>query len=129
MNSQPFSKPTDAELEILQVLWQYGASSVRLVNEKLNEKREVGYTTTLKMMQVMHEKNLLMRDTESRSHIYAAAIREEDTQKQMLRQFVNATFRGDAMRLVMQALGNHDATDKELEQIKALIKLLENGEG
>jgi predicted transcriptional regulator len=99
------------------------------VNEKLNEKREVGYTTTLKMMQVMHEKNLLMRDTEARSHIYAAAIREEDTQKQMLRQFVNATFRGDAMRLVMQALGNHEATDKELEQIKALIKLLENGEG
>jgi predicted transcriptional regulator len=129
MNPQPFSKPTDAELEILQVLWQYGASSVRLVNEKLNEKREVGYTTTLKMMQVMHEKNLLMRDTELRSHIYAAAIREEDTQKQMLRQFVNATFRGDAMRLVMQALGNHEATDKELEQIKALIKLLENGEG
>ncbi|MEO0042031.1 MAG: hypothetical protein RL329_1479 [Bacteroidota bacterium] len=129
MNLQPFSKPTDAELEILQVLWQHGASSVRFVNEKLNEKREVGYTTTLKMMQVMHDKNLLLRDTELRSHIYAVAIREEDTQKQMLRQFVNATFRGDAMRLVMQALGNHEATDKELEQIKALIKFLEQGEG
>jgi BlaI family transcriptional regulator, penicillinase repressor len=126
-----FVKPTDAELKILHVLWNNGASSVRFVNEKLNELcgdgEEVVYTTTLKTMQVMHEKkNLLVRDDSARTHIYTAAVPQEETQKHMLRQFVDNTFKGSAMQLVMQALGDNSANEDELAEIKALIEKLEN---
>lgn len=119
-------KPTDAELEILQVMWVHGPSSVRFINDLLNEKREIGYTTTLKLMQIMLEKGLLRRDTENRSHIYEAAVNEEETQRLLLDEFVENTFRGSAMKLVMQALGNHSTSDSELEAIKSLIQKLEN---
>jgi BlaI family transcriptional regulator, penicillinase repressor len=119
------NKPTESELEILQVLWQKGPSSVRVVNEILGEQKEVGYTTTLKQMQVMHEKGLLERDTDAKSHIYSTSIPEEDTQKHLLQQFVDNTFRGSAMKLVMQALGNHDVSENELDEIKALISKME----
>lgn len=119
-------KPTESELEILQILWQEGPSSVRTVNEQLNEAREVGYTTTLKIMQIMADKGLVTRNTESRTHIYAAAVEEAEAQKNLLEKFVDTTFRGSAMSLVMQALGNHDASEEELDEIKALIKKLEN---
>lgn len=121
-----FIKPTEAELEVLHILWQNGASSVRFVNEKLCENREVGYTTTLKMMQVMYDKGLLSRDDSTRSHIYTAIYKQEETQQHLLNQFVNSTFKGSAMQLVMQALGNHNATDVELAEIKALIEQMEN---
>lgn len=120
-------KPTEGELEILQILWGNGPSSVRYVNEQLNNKREVGYTTTLKIMQLMVEKNLVQRNTESRTHIYEASINEEATQQQLLTRFVDATFRGSAMKMVMQALGNHKASKEELEDIKALIEKIEKG--
>ena len=129
MNQIP--KPTEAELEILQVLWKNGPSSVRQVHEQLNEARqvadreEVGYTTTLKLMQIMADKGLATRDTSTRTHIYVPAVKEEDTQQQLLQKFVDATFRGSAMKLVMQALGNHQASPEELEEIKALIENLE----
>ena len=115
-------KPTDAELEILQVMWVHGPSSVRFINEQLNQKREVGYTTTLKLMQIMLEKGLLQRDTENRSHIYEVTVSEEVTQQLLLDEFVENTFRGSAMKLVMQALGNHSTSDSELEAIKSLIQ-------
>lgn len=118
-------KPTEGELEILQILWENGPASVRQVNDKLNEQREVGYTTTLKIMQIMADKGLVNRNTESRTHIYASAISEEDTQKRLLQKFVDATFRGSAMKMVMQALGNHKASDEELKEIKALIDRIE----
>tara|TARA_R110002095_G_scaffold66237_1_gene56082 strand:+ start:151 stop:537 length:387 start_codon:yes stop_codon:yes gene_type:complete len=118
-------KPTEGELEILQILWANGPSSVRFVNEKLNEIREVGYTTTLKIMQIMAGKDLVVRNTESRTHIYQAFINEEATQKQLLQKFVDSTFRGSAMKMVMQALGNHEASNQELEEIKALIEKME----
>ncbi len=124
-------KPTEAELEILQILWKNGPSSVRQVHEQLKEARqaadreEVGYTTTLKLMQIMADKGLATRDTSTRTHIYAHAVKEEDTQQQLLQKFVDATFRGSAMKLVMQALGNHQTSPEELEEIKALIKKLE----
>jgi BlaI family transcriptional regulator, penicillinase repressor len=123
-----FIKPTEAELEILHILWQNGASSVRCVNEKLCENREVGYTTTLKMMQMMYDKGLLSRDDSTRSHTYEAIYKQEETQQKLLNQFVNSTFKGSAMQLVMQALGNHEATDAELSEIKALIEQMENKE-
>lgn len=121
-----FIKPTEAELEILHILWANGSSSVRFVNEKLCENREVGYTTTLKMMQMMYDKGLLNRDDSTRSHVYEAINQQEETQQQLLDQFVNTAFKGSAMQLVMQALGNHNATGEELEEIKALIKQIEN---
>jgi BlaI family transcriptional regulator, penicillinase repressor len=122
-----FLKPTDAELEVLHILWNNGASSVRFVNEKLSENREVVYTTTLKMMQVMFEKKgLLTRDDSARTHIYTAAVQQENTQRNLLRQFVDNTFKGSAMQLVMQALGDNNASDDELAEIKALIEKMEN---
>ena len=121
-------QPTESELEILQILWGEGPSSVRFVNERLNERREVGYTTTLKLMQIMVDKGLAGRNTDSRTHIYSAAVDERDTQQQLLSKFMDKTFRGSAANLVMQALGNHKATPDELDEIKALIKKLESGQ-
>lgn len=125
MKNSQVPKPTESELEILQLLWQNGPSSVRLVNDKLNETREVGYTTTLKLMQIMFEKGLVRRNEENRTHIYEAAVSEQETQQRLLQKFVDSTFRGSAMNLVMQALGNHDASKAELDEIKALIEKME----
>jgi len=118
-------KPTDSELEILQVLWQHGPATVRLVNEQLSQTREVGYTTTLKIMQLMLEKGLVQRDDEGRSHIYRAAVREQDTQSLLLDKFVDATFGGSALKLVMQALGHRRTSPDELAQIRRLLNDIE----
>ncbi|MES2794589.1 MAG: BlaI/MecI/CopY family transcriptional regulator [Bacteroidota bacterium] len=119
-------KPTESELEILQILWQKEGSTVREVNDILNQTKDVGYTTTLKLMQIMNEKGILSRDEENRTHIYHAQITESETQKMLLNKFVDSTFRGSAMKLVMQALGNHDATKEELDNLKKLIQNIEN---
>ena len=123
--SQKKYKPTESELEILQVLWEHGPSSVRFVNEKLNEKRETGYTTTLKLMQIMNDKTLTTRNTAQRTHIYQANVSEEETKSKLLQNFLDSTFKGSAMKLVMQALGNHHTSQEELDEIKALIKQIE----
>ena len=124
-------KPTEAELEILQVLWQHGPATVREVHDRLADRRnagrrDVGYTTTLKNMQNMVQKRLLLRDDAPRSHVYVAAIRQEDTQQMLLDRFLNTAFGGSASQLVMQALGHQKTTPEELQQIKALIDHLEN---
>ena len=124
----PPTKPTESELEILQLLWEHGPVSVRFVHEIIAQQKEVGYTTTLKLMQIMAEKGLVTRDTSSRTHIYQAAVNEETTQKNLLEKFVDSTFRGSAMKLVMQALGNNKASKEELDQIKDLIQKIENEE-
>ena len=118
-------KPTDSELEILHLLWELGPSTVRTLNERLNERREVGYTTTLKFLQIMQEKGLVTRTEESRTHTYSAAVSQADTQSLLLQQFVDNAFRGSAMQLVLQALGNHEASAAELDEIKALIAQME----
>jgi BlaI family penicillinase repressor len=105
-------KPTESELEILNLLWENGAMTVRAVNDKLNEHRRVGYTTSLKMMQIMTEKGLLTRDT-------------EDVQSSILDHVLNTVFMGDRSRLVLQALGNHNITSEELEELKTLIQKIE----
>jgi predicted transcriptional regulator len=125
MTPVPSLKPTDSELEILRIIWQLGPSSVRQVNDVLNEKRKVGYTTTLKLMQIMHEKGLLGREEKGRMHVYMAAIKENETQALLLDRFVESAFGGSAMNLVMQALGKHHTTPEELEKLKDLIKKLE----
>jgi predicted transcriptional regulator len=121
-------KPTESELEILQVLWEHGPSSVRFVNEQLGLRREVGYTTTLKLMQIMFEKGLVTRNTDQRSHIYASNVEEKETQKRLLDELLGGAFRGSAMNLVVQALGNAKASQEELDEIKELIRKLESGE-
>jgi len=118
-------KPTDGELEILNLLWENGAMTVRAVNDKRNEHRRVGYTTSLKMMQIMTEKGLLTRDTAQRSHIYTPALRPEDLQGNILDHVLHTVFMGDRSRLVLQALGNHEITSEELEELKTLIQKIE----
>ena len=118
-------KPTESELEILQVLWALGQATVRQVNDELNKKREIGYTTTLKLMQIMFEKKLVTRTEEGRYHLYQAAVSEDETQQQLLDIFVDTAFKGSAMKLVMQALGNHQSSAEELDKIKKLIAQLE----
>ncbi len=126
MKKQLSAKPTEAELEILQVLWQHGPATVREVHDHLADLRDVGYTTTLKNMQNMVQKKLLLRDDTQRSHVYAAAIRQADTQRMLLDRFLDTAFGGSASQLVMQALGHQKTSPEELQQIKALIAQLEN---
>lgn len=121
-DSTPNMEPTKSELEILQVLWQYGPSTVRLVNDKLNEeKREVAYTSTLKLMQIMHEKGLLLRDESQMKHVYAAAEDESKTKGFLLERFVDNLYEGSASKLLMQLLGNKKTSKKELDAIRALL--------
>lgn len=121
-------QPTDSELVILQVLWAAGPSTVRAVNEQLNASsdKEIGYTTTLKLMQLMAEKGLVTRDTSSRTHVYEATQREK-VQKNLLRRFVDTAFGGSAAGLVLRALGDGQTSPEELAEIKRLIEELENG--
>lgn len=121
-------KPTDAELEILKVLWQNGPSTVRFVNDILNEKRDVGYTTTLKLLQIMYEKGLTTRDSDNKTHVYQAAISESDTQNRFIDDFVNVLFHGSAMDMVMQTLGNTSVSPDDLEDLKAIIRKMEGNE-
>ena len=114
-------KPTDSELEILHVLWTNGPSTVRQVHENLSQGRDIGYTTALKLMQIMHEKGLLTREETNRSHTYATAVTEEDTQRGLVDRFVETAFRGSASKLVMQVLGQHKASRQELDEIKKLL--------
>lgn len=121
-------KPTDAELEILHVLWANGPSTVRQVHEKLSQSRDIGYTTALKLMQIMHEKGFLVRDEESRSHTYSAVVSEEETQRSLVDRFVETAFRGSASKLVMQVLGQHKASREELDEIKNLLNQINSAD-
>ena len=118
-------RPTESELAILQVLWASGPSTVRQVNEVLNKEREVGYTTTLKLMQIMHEKGILTRTKSGKTHIYRALVTQSDTQKALLDRFVDRTFGGSMTQLVLQALGGHSASTEEIDQIRAYLDQLE----
>jgi BlaI family penicillinase repressor len=116
------TEPTKSELEILQVLWQHGPSTVRFVNDTLNQmKRAVQYTSTLKLMQMMAEKQMLTRDESSMKHIYHAAIEEQKTKGALLDKFVESMYNGSASSLMMQLLGNKKTSKKELQAIKDLL--------
>ncbi len=114
-------KPTDGELEILTVLWDKGDATVRTVHEEVCKTKDAGYTTTLKLMQIMFEKKLVTRDSTSKTHIYKALVSKESTQKQFVNKMINNLFSGSSAELVMQALGGHKATNAELEKIELLI--------
>lgn len=119
--------PTAAELEILQVLWEHSPQTVRYINDELSkQKGEVGYTTTLKIMQNMLDKGILSREIVDRIHLYSPTQEKEITQNQLLQGFVETTYRGSAASLVLQALGNGETTPEELQKIKELIKSIES---
>ncbi len=113
-------RPTDAELEILRVLWQLGPSTVRQVHEAL-ATRATGYTTTLKLMQIMAEKALVVRDESARTHVYSANVTEADTQTQLVRDLMKRAFGGSAKALVMRALTAEETSPEELREIRKLI--------
>ena len=119
-------KPTESELEILQVLWEKDKASVREVHEELLTSKDVGYTTTLKLMQIMHEKGLVKRDDSFKTHIYQASVSKEKTQKHLLGKMINNLFGGSPAELVLQALGNHKASPTELEEIQQLLNNLKD---
>jgi len=116
-----YIKPTESELEILQILWQRGIATVREVHEELGKTKDVGYTTTLKLMQIMHEKGLVRRDESMRTHIYQPAVNKEKTQKHLLEKMIDSLFGGSSTQLVLQALGEHKSNPEELEKIQALL--------
>lgn len=116
-------KPTESELEILNILWMQGPATVREVHEKLALTKGAGYTTTLKLMQIMLEKKLLSRDASSKTHIYTPIVNQEKTQGQMVQRMIETMFNGSPMQLVMQALGNHKTSKAELELIREYLDL------
>ncbi|WP_443946716.1 BlaI/MecI/CopY family transcriptional regulator [Pedobacter sp. AW1-32] len=118
-------EPTKAELEILQVLWEFGPSTVRFVNDKLNENREINYTSTLKQMQILTEKGILKRDESQMKHIYIPVEAEEKTKVQLLDRFVKTLYKGSASHLMMQLLGNEKTSKAEIEEIKRLLDSME----
>lgn len=122
MSTPILPRPTEAELEILQVLWQFGPHNVRFVNDQLNQKREVGYTTTLKWLQLMMDKGLVVREPGGKPHTYRATIREEETQGHLLDRFVDTAFGGSALKLVLRALGRSQASRAELDQIQQVLR-------
>lgn len=124
--NNPQSEPTKSELEILQVLWENGPSTVRFVNDYLNEqKRAVQYTSTLKLMQIMTEKEMLVRDASSMKHIYSAAIEENQTKAVLLDKFIDTMFNGSSTSLMMQLLGNKKTSREELDAIRAMLEQLD----
>ena len=119
--ARPQPRPTDAELAILRVLWERGSSTVRQVHEALADTRETGYTTTLKLMQIMADKGLVKRNETERTHVYAAIAGQEQTQRQLVQDLVDRAFGGSAAQLVLRALSSDGATDAELKEIRKLI--------
>ncbi len=127
MSVQKVIKPTESELEILQILWTKGLATVREVHEELGQTKDVGYTTTLKLMQIMNEKGIVKRDDSMRTHVYQAAVNKERTQKHLLSKMIDSLFGGSPTQLVIQALGDdshHKASREELEKIQALLDSL-----
>jgi BlaI family penicillinase repressor len=126
---KPLPRPTDAELSILQVLWEIGPATVRQVHDALSQQRDLGYTTVLKIMQIMAEKGLVTRDQSQRSHVYRANKPREQTQAQLVGDLLDKAFGGSAARLVMSALAHKPASREELKQIQRMLDEIEGKGG
>jgi BlaI family transcriptional regulator, penicillinase repressor len=124
MVTTKYIKPTESELEILRILWERNTASVREVHEELSKTKEAGYTTTLKLMQIMHEKGLVGRDDSIKTHIYHPVVSREKTQKHLIGKMITNLFGGSSTELVLHALGNHRASPEELEEIQQLLNNL-----
>jgi BlaI family transcriptional regulator, penicillinase repressor len=118
-------EPTKSELEILQVLWDKGPATVREVNSELLKQREVNYTTTLKQMQIMADKGMLSRDESQMKHIYSVAGDEQKIKEHLLEKFVDSMYKGSASKLVLQLIGNRNTSQQDLQEIKDMLKKLE----
>ena len=118
-------EPTKSELEILQILWEKGPLTVRMVNDELLKQKDVNYTTTLKLMQIMADKGILKRDESQMKHIYSVAEEEQKTKSHLLDKFVDSMYKGSASKLVLQLLGNKKNSQQELQEIKDILKKLE----
>ena len=118
-------KPTESELEILQVIWKNGSCTVREVHDELAKNKEAGYTTTLKLMQIMNDKGMVERDTSAKTHLYKALITREQAQQTALDKIISTVFKGSTSELVIQALGHHRASEKEIDAIKAYLQQFE----
>jgi predicted transcriptional regulator len=125
VSKRELPRPTDAELAILRVLWQEGPATVRQVRDVLERTQRTGYTTVLKLLQIMTEKGLVTRDESRRTHVYAASRSEEQTQRHLVGDLAARAFGGSASKLVMQALTSRRATAEELAEIRRLIETLE----
>lgn len=125
MPDRELPRPTDAELEILKVLWRRGPSTVREVFETIGEAKGTGYTTVLKLMQIMAEKGLVVRDESERAHRYEAAAHEDETQRRLVGDLLRKAFDGEAAKLVMQALSTERASAEELSEIRRMLDELE----
>lgn len=119
-------KPTEGELEILQVLWEKGNATVREVHETILKSKEAGYTTTLKLMQIMFEKGLVTRDDSAKTHVYQPNVSKEKTQSQFVGKMITSLFGGSSTKLVMQALGSQSPSKEELDEIQQLLDNLKN---
>src|ERR1700744_1337593 len=120
-------EPTRAQLEILQVLWKHGPSTVRFVNDQLNRQKEtLSYTSTLKLMQIMHEKGMVTRDESSMTHVYSSVLEEKKTKGVVLKKFVDAMYDGSVKSLMLELLGGEQSTNKDWDTIKELLKNLED---
>ena len=129
MNKLKFPKPSENELAILQILWEREPATVKDVNEILNRKKPTGYTTTLKLMQIMHDKGLVTRTTEGakgKSHLYSSAVTEKQVNGQLLDQFIQRDFRGSASSMVMRAIGRSEISPEEIEEIRNFLDGLDN---
>lgn len=124
---QPTPRPTDAELAILRVLWERGPSTVRQVFEALSVDRDLGYTTALKMLQIMHEKGLVQRDDSDRTHVFTASQTQIQTQRTLLDDLLDKAFGGSSMSLVMQALATRKASREDLAEIRKMLDQAEGG--
>lgn len=118
-------KPTESELEILSILWEKGTATVREVHEVVNKTKDVGYTTTLKLMQIMNEKGLVTRNETAKTHIYIPSLQKEAAQEQFVSKMIQTLFSGSTSQLVLQALGNHQPSQQDLVDIKSMIEKLE----
>ena len=125
---QQFSKPTEKELEILQIIWEKDGVSVKEVHEALGGDQTNGYTTILKLMQIMFEKGLVTRQKSGKLHLYTAVPSQENTRQQLVEKMIDTVFKGSAADLVMSALGNKSASKEELQEIKKYLEKLEGGE-
>ncbi len=117
--------PTAAELEILSILWEREPLTVKEIHQQLKHKKDIGYTTALKLMQNMTSKGLLKRELAGKSHLYSSVYRKEETQRTLLERFVDSAFGGSSASLVMQLLGNSETSDKDLKEIKEIIQQME----
>ncbi len=123
-----YSKPTESELEVLTILWQKGKATVKEINELLNTFRIVGYTTTLKTIQIMYEKKMLDREENGRNHLYWALISQRDTQTNLVNKMLSSVFNGSPVSLAMHALGGQKVSKNELDELRKLLDNLETDE-